>query len=216
MLDLTLFFLLVITFVIEFHFAPRIEEVKILSKESFNTSDNFDIGIFFNLNTDKMGFTELSFALSVFLCMLRTIAYLEVFPTVVKTIQLMYLMISELGVYLMFFFLIVISFAILYFVLFGQAYEDGVAQSSSWWAFTQLTMIHEDDFKDMRTSPKYMAKKCLKAKCCGKASGKISDMRKAIDKQYDEIWTDKEHRKNITSSDLLRMNTSDALIEEWS
>ena len=115
MLDLTLFFLLVITFVIEFHFAPRIEEVKILSKESFNTSDNFDIGIFFNLNTDKMGFTELSFALSVFLCMLRTIAYLEVFPTVVKTIQLMYLMISELGVYLMFFFLIVISFAILYF-----------------------------------------------------------------------------------------------------
>ena len=97
-----------------------------------------------------------------------------------------------------------------------SAYEDGVAQSSSWWAFTQLTMIHEDDFKDMRTSPKYMAKKCLKAKCCGKASGKISDMRKAIDKQYDEIWTDKEHRKNITSSDLLRMNTSDALIEEWS
>jgi len=119
-LDLALCFLLVLTFVIEFYFAPRVEELESLSKQSFNTSDNFDISIFFHLSNDKMGLTELLFALSVFLCMLRTIAYLEVFPTVVKTIQLMYLMISELGVYLMFFFLIVISFAILYFVLFGQ------------------------------------------------------------------------------------------------
>ncbi len=119
-LDLALFFLLVLTFVIEFYFAPRIAEVETLAQQSFKTSNDFDISIFFNLNTDKMGLTELLFALSVFLCMLRTIAYLEVFPTVVKTIQLMYLMISELGVYLMFFFLIVISFAILYFVLFGQ------------------------------------------------------------------------------------------------
>ena len=95
-----------------------------------------------------------------------------------------------------------------------SAYEDGVAQSSSWWAFTQLTMIHEDDFKDIRTSPKYMAKEFLKAKCYGKASAKVSRMQKAIDKKYNEIWTDKEHRKSITSSDLLRMNTLVAVSEE--
>ena len=188
-------------------------------------------------------------------------------------------MISNLGVYLMFFILIVLSFAILYFVLFGQdqngnfyffsiffsqfdqatsganfdvahlsgeegsmwfgiqavlilftvltiivlfnlviavvtsAYEDGVAQSSSWWAFTQLTMIHDDDFKDTSTSPiKYLQdafKDIFMTKLFGRKTIEPAELRKKKDEEYDRIWHIKKRKTIITESDLIRMNTKE-------
>ena len=169
-------------------------------------------------------------------------------PNIIKTLQLMYLMISKLGVYLLFFLLFVVGFSkYCHFVFFGQdqnssftlywesyfsqfdqatsganfdmvqltgeenvmwhflqiicmlftiltvivlmnlviavvtsAYEEGVEQSSSWWAFTQLTMIHEDDFKDSTTSPKQRLKSFLLSliKCNGKEESNKDEMQK--------------------------------------
>ncbi len=96
-----------------------------------------------------------------------------------------------------------------------SAYEDGVAQSSSWWAFTQLTMIHDEAFKDIKNSPMYSAKAFLAAKCCGGVSKRDNDKtRKEIVAQYDKIWKEKDYCKSINSSNLLRMNTSDSAAEK--
>ena len=71
-----------------------------------------------------------------------------------------------------------------------SAYEEGVEQSSSWWAFTQLTMIHEDDFKDSTTSPKQRLKSFLLSlvKCHGKEEPKEDEMQK-LDKIYENLLT---------------------------
>ncbi len=81
-----------------------------------------------------------------------------------------------------------------------SAYEEGVEQSSSWWAFTQLTMIHEDDFKDSTTSPKHRLKCFFLSliKCHGKEEQNGDQMHK-LNKKYEDLLKKRDTR---TSKEL--------------
>ena len=119
--DLMLWFFIIATFLIEYVFETEIKQLRTDLQNSFEQGklgDNQDISIYFKLKSYKLESNEVVFGFAVFICVLRTIPYLEVFPNIIKTLQLMYLMISKLGVYLLFFLLFVVGFSILFFVFF--------------------------------------------------------------------------------------------------
>ncbi len=154
---------------------------------------------------------EFFLGLAFFLCFFRFLGYLKIFPHVMKTIHLIFLMMSKIMIYIVFLVVFVGAFAAMYWISIGTdlsgangfvnilisqfaqslggqdyeavddmvtsefkflfilflvlfsvftvitvinlviavvttAYEEGVEESSSYWAYIQLSNIHEDDF----------------------------------------------------------------------